>query len=263
VRHWLRRALIDQPVSSRDARVREVVDHLRTRVPLTTMPAFAGDSLVSWHNPEFLDDPDFIRAYDIGRQRRSWDLTIDIRWRFHVFLWAARRAATLPGDFVECGVNRGGFSRAIVDYIDFRNLDKTFYLMDTFSGHVDEYFTPEERAMGLGRDTYAFEESYEDVRAAFADVPNVRLVRGPIPDTLDQVTPDRVSYLMIDMNAVVPEMAAAAHFWPRLVPGAAVVLDDYGHGRHVHQKHAFDAFARERGVEVLMLPTGQGLLFKP
>lgn len=48
-----------------------------------------------------------------------------------------------------------------------------------------------------------------------------------------------------------------------MVSGAIVVLDDYGWSGHEEQKHAFDSFARSRGVEVLSLPTGQGLILKP
>jgi len=241
-----------------------VVNRLRGRVPIETMPTFSGDSIVSWHNVEFLADPAFIRAVDAGNERQSWNPTYDVRWRYHVILWAARRAARLEGDFVECGVNRGGFSRAVVEYLDFARLDKTFYLMDTFDGLVEAYLTPEERARGVSREAFAkYTECYDDVRDAFQPFPNVVLVRGPIPDTLAQVTPNQVSYLSIDMNAVVPEIAAAEHFWDRLVSGAVMILDDYGHEPHVLQKHAFDRFAAERDVQVLFLPTGQGLIFKP
>ncbi|HLO34499.1 MAG TPA: hypothetical protein VK194_00390 [Candidatus Deferrimicrobium sp.] len=42
-----------------------------------------------------------------------------------------------------------------------------------------------------------------------------------------------------------------------------MILDDHGHLPYAAQKRAFDAFAAERGVQVLLLPTGQGLIFKP
>ena len=266
-KRWLRSQMsapVAAPVPARELAIRSVVDHLRDRVPIDTMPAFAGDNLVSWHNPEFLADPAFERAVELGNARRSWFSIHDVRWRYHVILWAAWRATRLDGDFVECGVNRGGFSRAVVDYVDFGRLDKTFYLMDTFDGLVEAYITPQERAMGVSREAFAkYTECFDDVQEAFRPFPNVVLVRGPIPDTLAQVTPAKVSYLSIDMNVVIPEIAAAEHFWERLVSGAVIVLDDYGHGPHVEQKHAFDAFAAERGCQVLMLPTGQGLIFKP
>jgi O-methyltransferase len=264
-RRWLRRALLSEaPERTRDPEIGAVVDHLRTRVPMGTMPTFAGDSLVSWHNVEFLDDPAFRRAVELGNARQSWDRTYDVRWRYHVILWAAWRAARMEGDFVECGVNRGGFSRAVVDYVDFGHLDKTFYLMDTFDGLDESTITPEERAMGVSRAKFAkYTDCFADVQDAFRAFPNVVLVRGSIPETLPRVVPAKVSYLSIDMNVVLPEIAAAEHFWDRLVSGAVIILDDYGHAPHVLQKRAFDAFAAERGAQVLLLPTGQGLLFKP
>ena len=264
-RRWIRRELYVEPkIPPAELQLRAVVAHLRGRVPIGTMPSFAGDDLVSWHNPEFLSDPAFIHAVELGNDRHSWDLRRDVRWRYHVILWAASRAALMDGDFVECGVNRGGFSRAVVDYVDFSSLDKTFYLMDTFDGLAEQYITPEERARGVSRESFAkYSESFDDVREAFRPFPNVVLVRGPIPDTLPQVTPAKVSYLSIDMNVVLPEIAAAEHFWDRLVSGAVMILDDYGHLPFVLQKRGFDAFAADRGVQVLMLPTGQGLIFKP
>ena len=58
--------------------------------------------------------------------------------------------------------------------------------------------------------------------------------------------------------------AAAEFFWPRLVSGAVIILDDYGYSDdYVRQKRAFDTFARTKNVQVLLLPTGQGLIFKP
>ena len=65
------------------------------------------------------------------------------------------------------------------------------------------------------------------------------------------------------MNNTAPEIAAAEHFWDRLVPGGIIVLDDYGWRKQINQKIAFDRFAEARNVNVLSLPTGQGLLMKP
>ena len=99
---------------------------------------------------------------------------------------------------------------AVVDYLDFARLDKTYFLMDTFNGLVEAYISPAERAKGVSREAYAkYSESYDDVKEAFRPFPNVVLVRGPIPDTLPKVVPAKVSFLSIDMNVVIPEIAAA------------------------------------------------------
>jgi hypothetical protein len=60
-----------------------------------------------------------------------------------------------------------------------------------------------------------------------------------------------------------PELAAIQFVWERLVPGAVVLLDDYAYYGYLSQKLAMDQFAQEKGVKILSLPTGQGLLLKP
>lgn len=107
------------------------------------------------------------------------------------------------------------------------------------------------------------EDFYQDVVKNFAEFKDVIVVRGSVPDTLAGANIDKVAYLSIDMNNAAPEIAAANYFWDRLSPGAPVLLDDYGFVRYEAQKAAFDAFAKERGVEILALPTGQGLMIKP
>jgi hypothetical protein len=64
------------------------------------------------------------------------------------------------------------------------------------------------------------------------------------------------------MNVAAAEMGAAEFLWPRLVPGAPVLLDDYGWAAHVNQKKAWDEFAARKGAMILGLPTGQGLIVK-
>lgn len=84
-----------------------------------------------------------------------------------------------------------------------------------------------------------------------------------MPATLSTADIGDVAYLSIDMNNATPEIAAANYFWDRLRPGAPILLDDYGFVRYEVQKQAFDEWAAQRGVQILALPTGQGLIIKP
>ena len=97
----------------------------------------------------------------------------------------------------------------------------------------------------------------------FAPFPRAKLVRGLVPDSLPTQKIDKVCYLCIDMNIAAPERAAMEYFWDKLVSGALVIFDDYGWAGYKEQKDTLDDFARSRGVEILNLPTGQGLLIKP
>ncbi len=219
------------------------------------------DGMASQHNADFLQDPLFVEAYALGKATGSWH-DGDPIWRTYIACWAAYHARNLEGDFAECGVNRGGMSRAVVHYTDFNSLDKKFWLMDTYKGLDERVVQEHEDVTAEGYVGY-YEECYEDVVKTFSDFPGARIVRGMIPDTLAEVTADKVSYLSIDMNCVIPEIAAAEFFWDKLVPGAVVVLDDYGWSAHRPQKEAFDEFTRKRNTQVLTLPTGQGLIIKP
>jgi hypothetical protein len=219
------------------------------------------DGLLTEHNSDFMQDVRFARAYKTGAETGSWD-GLSIHWRAHVACWAAMHGKNLEGDYVECGVNRGGLSLTVMEYIGFGALkNRTFYLLDTFEGLSAQYISKEEQA--LGRKPGGYEQCYEAVKNTFRGYENVVIIKGTVPDTLPQVKSGKICYLSIDMNCMEPEIAAAEFFWGKLVRGAAMVLDDYGWSAHIVQKNAFDRFAECKGVPILSLPTGQGLILKP
>lgn len=218
------------------------------------------DGLLSRHNRAFLEDPDFVRAYARGIEA-SGDLRW--RWRVHIGLWAASTAARLPGDFVECGVNRGFLSTAIMEYLDWDRVGKQFWLLDTFEGVDLSQLKGEELAAARERNKRMDLADAGSVRAWFSQWRNVNVVEGSVPTTLPLVRADRIAYLHLDMNSSAPEVAALEYFWERLVPGAVVLFDDYGYRGYEAQKRALDALARRRDVRIASLPTGQGLLIRP
>ena len=111
------------------------------------MTVYHQDGLYSIHNHEFMEDADFIRAYSRGLKAAGCDY--NWHWRVHVGLWAAAAAAKLPGDFVECGVNRGFLSSAIMALLDWDAHGRRFYLLDTFSGLDERYVSDEEKRAGV------------------------------------------------------------------------------------------------------------------
>jgi hypothetical protein len=216
-------------------------------------------------NTTFLTKEPFRSAYQAGvNSGHQFAPTADIHieWRVHIACWAARHALYLPGDFVECGVNTGIFSLAICHYVDFNATNKSFFLFDTFKGIPEEQMRPAERAERMKSNQY-FPECYELAKRNFAPFPRAHLVRGMVPESLKTVAIDKVCYLSLDMNIATPEVAAMEFFWEKLVPGAVIVLDDYGFQDYCEQQKALDEFALHKGVSIATLPTGQGLLLKP
>ena len=228
---------------------------------------YSGDGYATHHNAECLREPKFVEAYQKGifsGHTIGGGGDLHIEWRVHQYVWAGFHAMHLDGDFVECGVNTGIFSLAIMHYCDFQKSDKKFFLFDTYEGIPEDQFTDAERAVGLHTvHDGSYFDCYEVAKKNFSPYPNAVLVKGRVPESLNKVEIEKVAYIGIDMNSVVPEIAAAEHFWPKMVSGAIMVLDDYGWLHHAIQKKAFDEFAAERGVKILNLPTGQGILIKP
>lgn len=233
------------------------------RVNTGPEPAYNQDGLVTIHSADFLNDARFIAAYQRGLQASEKDYTN--HWRVNVALWAAETASKLSGDFVECGVNKGFVSSAIMFDLGWNALGKKFWLLDTFAGIDERFVSDEERAEGIMQrnegDFYV--KGVDSVRANFAEWKNVEIVVGAVPETLAAVTSKQISYLHLDMNCAPPEVAALEYFWPKLVPGGVVLMDDYTYYGYEAQHQALRACADVLGVSILGLPTGQGLLIKP
>lgn len=224
-------------------------------------PTYNQDGLISFHNCSFMQDPSFIAAYQRGIQAAGQDYKC--HWRVHVALWVAAHAVKLGGAFVECGVNRGFISSSVMRYLNWNSLNRNFYLFDTFCGFDPAALSLEEKELNYmkkSKDYYT--DCYKEAEQNFSEFKNVTLVRGSVPSTLTQVEIPKISYLSIDMNCVNPEIAAANYFWPKIIPGGMILLDDYAYGLSAIQKSAFDQFAREKSVSILSLPTGQGLIIK-
>jgi len=215
---------------------------------------YARDGLWTIHNADFMSDPAFRRAYSAGRATGSWG-DADIEWRAHVALWAASQALHVQGDFIEFGVNRGGLSRAIVEYLDWSSHDRLFYLLDTFEGFDGDHPPSNSKE-------WFYTDTHEAVLQSFKAFSGIEIVKGSVPGTLSQVPAETIAYAHIDMNSVGPEEGALAWVWPRLSVGGIILLDDYGWRGHEPQKTMHDAFATARNHKVLTLPTGQGLLIR-
>jgi hypothetical protein len=228
---------------------------------------YARDGLYTAHSDHFREDPAFQDAYARG-VKAGGGVDPRMEWRVHVALWAAGIAVRTVGDFVECGVNAGFVSSAIMQRLDWARTGRRYYLIDTFSGPVLAQYSTEEIAKGrvaAAKDAIAREAYVTDlkrIRANFAEWPNVEIVQGAVPEVLGGLQIGTVAFLHIDMNCALPERAALEHFWEHLCPGGVVLFDDYTYFGHEEQTGAIDEVVARVGAEVLSLPTGQGLIVK-
>ncbi len=225
------------------------------------------DGLFTLHSDHFRADPEFRAAYARGvKASRGVDPVFE--WRVHVALWAAQTALHTQGDFVECGVNAGFISSAIMNRLQWNTLDRRFYLIDTFSGPVLGQYSQDEiqhqrlsialRALKAG----AYVTDMNRIHSNFSEWPNAIVVQGAIPEILGRVEFGAVAFLHIDLNCAPPEQKTLEFFWDRLSPGAVILLDDYAYYGHDCQRDAIDSIAKARGANILSLPTGQVLIIR-
>ncbi|MES2341252.1 MAG: TylF/MycF/NovP-related O-methyltransferase [Pseudomonadota bacterium] len=218
----------------------------------STTGVFAGDNLFTYsRNLSFLTDPEFMRAYNA---HVTTDVEKGIIWRIAVVAWAARNGMRLQGDLVECACYKGVTARIVCDYVNFAaQTERKYYLYDLFEhdASMPHHHMPEHSGT-----------LFEQVKQRFADLPNVVVTQGRVPDSFSQAAPDKIAFMHLDLNNADAEIGALEILFDRMVPGAIMVLDDYGWLGYRAQKLAEDPWLAKRGYRVLELPTGQGLLIK-
>jgi len=218
---------------------------------------YVGDMLITLgRNMSFMDDPRFVAA--VESQQPSVQQA-SLLWRLHVLCWCARNALRVEGDFVECGVYRGFMTAVAAEYLDFASQPRRWHLYDTFEGIPESQLDPGH----FNPASYQDAALHAFVAARFAAYSNVQVHRGRVPEVLAGTAPARIAFLHLDMNSSKAEMGALEQLYDRLAPGAYLLLDDYGWFYYRDQMVAENAFFAARGVPVLELPTGQGLVVKP
>ena len=167
------------------------------------------DGLHTVHNARFRDDRKFQTAWD-GAFQATGCVDPGSAWRIHIGLWAASVAARVNGDFVECGVNAGFLSSAILRYLDWNNLHKRFYLVDTFTGPVLSQYSADELQHGR-RDAAehaiaagAYVTDMDSVRRRYEGWDGIVIAQGTVPEVLPFVNAEKVAFLHLDMNCAFP-----------------------------------------------------------
>lgn len=232
----------------------ELIQGIRLAVNNTAPDGiYAGDNLFTiGRNLGFLENPAFINAC---MAHTETDIERAVLWRIYVLAWVAKSVLSrkIPGDFVECACYKGTSARIICDYVDFAKSDRKYYLYDLFE-HDESmaHHSMPEHGNSL----------FDRVKSRFSGFPNVVVTKGFVPQVLDEISPETISFMHIDLNNAAAEIGALERLFERLSPGGILVLDDYGWRVYRQQKLAEDPWLASRGYEVLELPTGQGLVIK-
>lgn len=219
---------------------------------------FVGDGLATWLKtlPFELDD----RFQEISARHAALLPLANWQWNLSTMLWAVQSARSVPGDFVELGVFKGHTTLFCADYVEFGGWPKQWWLYDTFEGIPADQQNPgwDRVNKALYVDTFSFEE----VSQRFAAFPNIKVIKGRVPEVLQTGAPEQVALMHVDMNNAPAEIGALDFFFDRLSPGGIIIFDDFCWETARTQYDAEVKWFAARGLHVLPMPTGQGVFVK-
>jgi hypothetical protein len=219
---------------------------------------FVSDGLATWLKTlPFIEDDRFMAL----AEKHAGLLPVpNWHWNLQTAVWAVRQARDVEGDFVELGVFKGHTTLFLAEYLGFADWPKRWLLYDTFEGIPADQIDPGWE--GSNQRAYAGTFSVEEVQARFAHIANIHVVKGRVPEILDQGAPERIAFIHMDLNNVTAEIAALDRLFDRLSPGGVILFDDYLWAVSRAQYEAETAWFERRGHAILPLPTGQGVFVK-
>jgi O-methyltransferase len=171
----------------------------------------------------------------------------------------------IPGDFVECGVWKGGSAMLMAKtLIQLERSDRTIYLYDTYAGmaepgeydvsitgkRADKLWAQSQRD---GANGWCYESlphvRQNLLRTAYPE-DRLQFVRGPVEETIPGVMPERIALLRLDTDWYESTRHELTHLYPRLTTGGILLIDDYGHWQGARQ--AVDEYFRDHASPLML-----------
>ncbi|HEY8377853.1 MAG TPA: TylF/MycF/NovP-related O-methyltransferase [Nannocystis sp.] len=207
-------------------------------------------------------EPGFQAIHD-----RARPYTMTSTERMYALYQAARYVvrAKIPGDFVECGVWKGGSAMvAALTFLELGDTSRHLYLYDTFEGMTE----PSARDVSIRghnplrdwqrirgsddriycRNTLA--DSTQSVGSTGYPPERVHFVKGKVEETIPGTIPEQIAILRLDTDWYASTHHELVHLYPRLVRGGVLIIDDYGHWRGARE--AVDDYFAAQGITPLL-----------
>jgi hypothetical protein len=174
--------------------------------------------------------------------------------------------AGVPGDFVECGVWKGGSSMLMAYTLLSQNeIGRKIYLYDTFTGMPkptakDKEIKNDQPALDIWKANERKDHN-EFCYASLAEVKNnlkltnypqddLVYVEGKVEDTIPGISPKQIAILRLDTDWFESTDHELRNLFPLVSRGGVVIIDDYGCWSGA--KEAVDKYFVEFKIPVLL-----------
>lgn len=242
-------------------RYERIIDRAARRLGLQiSRTSSAGSRLPVEATPQDAELIASLRPFTMTSAERLWSLISAVRYVVD---------EAIPGDFVECGVWRGGSVMAMARELGRLGVpDRRIWLYDTFSGMTTPTSKDIEAGTGVTASQMLAATTVGDGNnvwcvAGRADVEaNLRstgypfdmftVIEGDVARTLAGHAPEQISVLRLDTDWYESTRAGLEVLFPRLTVGGVCILDDYGHWQGARQ--AVDEYFAQSGHRPFMHP---------
>jgi len=212
---------------------------------------------------------------DFSRLFRPWNSPQYDRWftpevlentmlsrqKLYFLLQFLRQTIDLPGDALEAGTGSGGSAKLMLEVLRQARVTKRLWLLDTFTGY--QRVDPERDGTHAQLNQCRCHSKEEVARLLADPVIEVKLIAGLIPETLEQVKTDTLSFAHIDVNLHEPTLAASDFCLQRLTKGGVILFDDYCWPATYGARQAIDEACTRHRQQVICVPEStQAFLIK-
>jgi hypothetical protein len=194
------------------------------------------------HAEDILGDADFMAIYEQVREftMTSIERMYSLYQSIHYVI-----DQQLPGDFVECGVWKGGSSMIIA--LTLKKLgvqNRVIYMYDTFEGmsaptekDKDIYggaaqtlLDSHSREKDEGVWCYStLDEVKTNMQSTGYPMDKIIFTKGKVEDTIPHTIPAQIALLRLDTDWYESTLHELTHLYPLLSKQGVLILDDYGH----------------------------------
>lgn len=193
---------------------------------------------------------------DFNRMSPGNPYSQDRKWTLREYV---KLSNALPGDLAECGCYVGTSAFFIAQASTHGKL----YLFDSFQGLSNPDATDGSNAADVMRWSAGDLSTSEAIlRHNLARYDTIEVLPGWIPGRFDEVADLQFRLVHIDVDLYQPTRDSLEFFYPLLVKGGYIVMDDYGFKNCPGATRAADELATSHGAEILLLTTGQGVITK-
>jgi O-methyltransferase len=199
----------------------------------------------------FLEDEQFLAYYRTIMDAGNWH-SLDRKYTLDQML---KLVEHIEGEIAECGAYKG--ASALLMCRSLLGSKSLAHLFDSFEG-LDEPQPVDGTYWQKGSLSVGEAALHETLRG----FDNYRVYKRWIPERFPEVSDCRFRFVHIDVDLYRATLASLEFFFPRLMPGGLVLLDDYGFSSCPGAKQATDEFFADKPENIAMLPTGQAFAIK-